>query len=211
MSKPKTEIIEPSKKRKARPMVTRGKPKFEMANEALMDIYDKTINVLNQAIKCGTTDLPLGLMALLLYADLLHGGAYTVPIQQRPFFMKKSGNSPYYQGEIHNTDASQGLLGWVLAVFGVTNPGPFVQEIMVDANVPHVFPKLLSDEAYAEFKTLLAHIATTDVFQNSASAVKTFVEAAATAETATAQAVKTMMPSPEQLKGLTALMSLIGV
>jgi hypothetical protein len=151
---------------------------FQIANEYLLRIYEKTIGVLETAIRSGSTDMPLGLLSFLVYVDMLHGGAYACPIEQRPFFMPKGAASPYDAGAIQNADASTGLLGFLASVLGVTNAGPLVQQVMKDANCPHKFPKLISDEAYAAFLVILSTAATTDAFKSVGTGVKTFVEAA---------------------------------
>ena len=174
-------------KRKTRVAFT-GKPTstFQTTNESLVRIYDLTVEMLREGIAKGSTNAPLGLISFMAYADLLHGGAYAAPINELPFFMKDPTRSKWYAGELENVDVPQGLGGWLGSVLGGLNAGPFVQEIVKDSNVPHVFPKLLSDESYAMLKAVFAWFTSTDLLKSAGTGVKTFVEAGKTiAETGT--------------------------
>jgi hypothetical protein len=198
-----TEDTKTTKKplRKRSTSTLKGKTAFQIANESLLRLYEITINVLKQAIQEGSVDMPLGLFALMVYTDILHGGAYACPVNQLPYYLSDPTKSPYYAGALNNTQANEGFLGWLIAVLGLTNPGNAVHEILVDANCPHIFPKLLSDEAYAAIKILFSQVATTDVFKSVGTGVKTYVEAAHEA----AKIPGEFMPSGEQLQALAKL------
>jgi hypothetical protein len=159
-------------------------------NEAILRLYETTLSVIEEGIKAGKACGAVGLMSLLMYADFLHGGAYAAPVNQRPFHMVDPTKSPYFAGELKNVDASTGFVGWLLNVFGVTNAGPLNQEIFVDANVPHVFPKVLSDDAYAMFIVFFANLSSQEVMQKAGTNLTTLVEAAGKAETVAAQTVR---------------------
>lgn len=200
---------EPKKTSKRAIAPAREKRAFEIANNSLIEIYDTTISMLLEGIRKGATDAPLGLLSLMLYADLLHGGSYTVPIQSRPYYLADPTQSKYYQGKIINTQASEGFIGWLLGNLGITNPGPLAQEVIIDSNVPHVFPKLISDEAYSYFMTVFGYIASTDIFKSAGTGVNTFVEAAAKATKAGTEAMNAMKPTEADIKTLDSLLKLL--
>jgi hypothetical protein len=193
------------------------KTRFQIAQESLLHLYDTTIGVLNQGIKTGATDQVEGLISFLVYCDILHGGAYTVPINLRPFSINNKSVSPYWAGgDLINKDAQQGLLGWLGSIFGAFNAGPLVQEIFENANVPHVFPKLISDETFALVKTTFAWFTSTDLLKSAGTGVTTFVEAANSIVSTQAEAAKTLSEAAknvgldaEQAKSLVALLGLI--
>jgi len=197
--------------RKARRITRELRPsrpltKFEGANTAIIRLYEDTLAVIEQGISAGKACGAVGLLSLLIYADFLHGGAYAAPINERPYHMKDPTKSPYYAGDIQMIDATHGFLGWLIAVFGVLNPGPLVQEIFLDANVPHVFPKLLSDDGYAAFLFVWAHLAGQDVMQKAGTNLTTMVEAGKKVVETAKQAI----PSRDELKNMTALFKLMG-
>lgn len=187
--------------RPARPLT-----KFEGANAAIIKLYEDTLAVIEQGISAGKACGAVGLMSLLIYADFLHGGAYTAPINLRPYHMKDPTKSPYYAGDIQMIDATQGFLGWLLSVFGVLNVGPLIQEIFLDANVPHIFPKLLSDDAFAAFMFVFGHLTSQDVMQKAGTNLTTMVEAGKKVVETAREAI----PSGEELKNMTALFKLLG-
>ena len=197
--------------RKARRITRELRPsrpltKFEGANTAIIRLYEDTLAVIEQGISAGKACGAVGLLSLLIYADFLHGGAYAAPINERPYHMKDPTKSPYYAGDIQMIDATHGFLGWLIAIFGVLNPGPLVQEIFLDANVPHVFPKLLSDDGYAAFLFVWAHLAGQDVMQKAGTNLTTMVEAGKKVVETAKQAI----PSRDELKNMTALFKLMG-
>lgn len=103
----------------------------------LVEVYKATIEVLGEAVKVGKTQPITGLIALRLYADLLHGGAYKVPAK----------DLPYYSGGAA-----------LVAVTDLTLPigaSEAQKEVMMNSETPHVFPKLLSDQAYFHLQDLL--------------------------------------------------------
>lgn len=188
--------------------LTKNASIFQTANEGILHLFDTAVSILNQGIAKGSVDMPLGILSLMLYADLLHGGAYTVPINQLPYHMLDPTTSPYYAGQIKNTGASEGLLGWLINVLGVTNAGPAVTELFDDGNVPHVLPKLISDQTFACFQILVASIGTTDIFKSAGTGVVTYVEAAHRA----AEIPKELtgaIPNQEQLSALMPLLKLL--
>lgn len=159
------------------PRPSRPLTKFEGANTAVLKLYEDTLAVIEQGIAAGKACGAVGLLSLLMYADFLHGGAYTAPINLRPYHMKEPWKSPYYAGDIQMIDATHGFFGWLMSVFGPLNVGPSVQEIFLDANVPHVFPKLLSDDSFAAFMFVFGHLSSQDVMQKAGTNLTTMVEA----------------------------------
>src|SRR5271157_983364 len=176
---------------------------FAISSAGILHVYDQIIDTLQLGIKAGNVDVPEGVLSLIMFADLLHGGAYAVGIDQRPHHMADPTSSQYYVNGLIQSDASQGFLGWLASVLGITNVGPYVQEIFEDANVPHVFPKMLSDDAYATILTLAAHSANTEIFKTLGTGITTYVEAAK-------QTVQTVGEAAEVgTKALTPLLKLI--
>lgn len=135
---------------------------LKISVDALVEIYNTTIGVLQEGITVGKTNAPLGLMAELAYFDLLHGGAYAAPQQLIPWHMKDRTKSPYYTGELQALPQGVGADNY--------------NEIMYDSNVPHVFPKLLSDETFGRIEITFAQAATIDFFKNFSTGVSTMVE-----------------------------------
>jgi hypothetical protein len=194
---PKTSITKSSK----------GKTNFQSTNEALVALYDKTISLLEEGIKKGATNSPLGLISFMAYIDLLHGGAYTVPITQRPFFINNKDSSPYWAPDLINQDAPQGLGGWLASILGGINAGPLVQEVFEDSSCPHVFPKLLSDEMYAVLKAVFAWFTSTDLLKEAGTGVQTFVEAGKTVVETTTKASESAVGTTKELMPLLGLLA----
>ena len=197
---------------------TRPLTKFEMANNAILKMYDATVAVLQEGIRQGTTNTPLGIISFMAYIDLLHGGAYAVPINQLPFFLEDKTKSPYYTGPLKNADMPQGAAGWLGSIFGGLNAGPLFQETMENANAPHIFPKLLSDQMYGYLKGIFAWFTSTELLKEAGTGVTTFVAAGAKAleavgklEESTGKAIQSATPSAEQINALMPLLALMGV
>ncbi|MGH7743902.1 MAG: hypothetical protein ACREQ5_03665 [Candidatus Dormibacteria bacterium] len=149
---------------------------LEMSVDALVDIYKANLNVTIEGIKAGKTNAPLGLMSELAYFDLLHGGAYAAPVNARPWYLKNPSSSKYFAGDVSAGLYAPGVLGWITGELAGTTAVFQANEILTDANVPHVFPKLLSDEAYAVLKILYNQAATTELFTKASTGVATLVE-----------------------------------
>lgn len=160
-------------------VVTR--PKY--STQEIYAIYDKALDILNVGVKSGVSNAPQGMTAMMLMADLLHGGAYAVPINQRPYYLTDRSQSPYYAGDIVNSRGSEtaGLGNFLQKLWGGDNiAGSLVEEVLVDANVPHVLPKISSDESFATYLVTYAQLSTTDLFKQGTGGMKTLVEAATT-------------------------------
>ncbi len=152
-----------------------GAEVLEINIKALVAIYNRTIEVVNTMMKGGKANAALSFFGTLIYADMLHGGAYACPINQRPYYVP---GSIYDAGDLKNL-AKEGLIDWVTQVFGGTGAKPtaLFDEVLVNANCPHIFPKLLSDEAYALTKLGLAYQGGVNLFEKSAQSLATLVEA----------------------------------
>jgi hypothetical protein len=110
--------------------------------DALVRLYEITVNVLNEGIKVGKNQPMTGLLAFMMFVDLLHGGAYKGKIQ----------DLPYYNG----TSAQE---------MGITFPDgatPEQKEAIMNANAPRIFPKLISDQVYFLYKEYVAKIFITE-------------------------------------------------
>jgi hypothetical protein len=186
-----------------------GKKSLAQANESLLNLYNTTMGMLEEGIKKGATNAPLGLISFLTYIDLLHGGAYATPINQRPFYMEDKRKSPYWAGNLQNLDVANGLGGFLASILGGLNAGPIVREVFEDSNVPHVFPKLLSDETYAVLKAIFCWFTTVDAFKTVSTGVSTFVEAVGRTTESIGKGVQSATPSEGQLKELLPLLSLL--
>lgn len=147
-----------------------------MSVDAFVKLYQSTIEILKTGIITGKTNAPLGLIHTLEYADFLHGGAYASPVNKIPFFMVNPSLSPYYAGELRNLPNPNSIGGYLALFFAGTNAEQNAIEVLMDGNVPHVLPKLLSDQAYAQIKILYSQAATTDLFKTASTGVKTLVE-----------------------------------
>ena len=70
-----------------------------------------------------------------------HGGAYAVPINQRPYFMSTPAESPYYAFDITNLP-NNSWVSRIQAFFGAPSGEQWASEVFMDANVPHVVSQL---------------------------------------------------------------------
>jgi hypothetical protein len=206
-----TEEPETRKRGRIRTLARPSTPKqpLAIANESVLALYNSTMGMLEEGIKKGATNAPLGLVSFLAYVDLLHGGAYAAPINQLPFFLADKTKSKYYAGDLQNLDVAQGLGGFLASLLGGLNAAPLVREVFENANVPHVFPKLLSDETYAILKAIFAWFTTVDAFKTVSTGVSTFVEATGRAVESAGRGVQAATPSAQQLKELLPLLSLL--
>jgi hypothetical protein len=189
-------------RKRVRTLTPSKKSLLESSTEAMLHIYDSTLRILEEGIKKGATNVTEGLMALMLYADILHGGAYKVEIDLQPYFMEHPEPSPFYAGNIKNSTGYQGLLGAILDLLGVTKGQSAVEEILQNANVPHIFPKIISDQTYAMFRVLNANLTTTDLFKSAGTGVTTFVEAGTAVVKAATEAEKAQLEVIEKLTKL---------
>lgn len=153
--------------------------------DALVTAYDKAINVTNEMMKGGKANTALSYFGVLYYGDLLHGGAYLCPINERPYFKGQiqggkflPGGTPYDPPDIQNLP-SQGLLDWIGGLFAGSagKPSALYDEVLVNANCPHVFPKLLSDESWGLTKLSLAYLGGTEFLKSAGTGINTLVEA----------------------------------
>ncbi len=143
------------------------------------ETYERVLPLMEKAIDSGKSNTVEGLIGLLGMFELLHGGAYAAPMNKRPYFMKNPKESKWYAGDVQN-QYSQGLLGFLAQAFSGQNGSALADEVLVNANVPHVLPKLISDEAYAMFRLLFAQASTTQLFQQAGTGLKSYTDAAST-------------------------------
>lgn len=183
--------------------------------DALVTVYKETISVTNNMMKGGKANTMLGYFGTLIYMDLLHGGAYACPINERPYYKGKvqtgnfyPGGTPYDPPDIHNLP-SEGIADWIASLFSGSGskPAALYDEILVNANCPHIFPKLLSDEAYGVGRLSLAYAAGTDLFKQAATGISTLVEAESNLIRATGEAIGEVGGALPKVSG--ALSSLI--
>jgi hypothetical protein len=153
--------------------------------DTLVRVYKETIDVAKKMMAGGKANVHLGYFGTLIYTDLLHGGAYACSIDERPYYhgsisggVFTPGGTPYDPQGLANLP-SQGILDWITQLFAGSGPSPakLFDEVLINANCPHIFPKLLSDEAYGLTKLGLAYAAGTDAFKNAATGIHTLVDA----------------------------------
>ena len=161
---------------------------YAKLTDKIVEVYNTTIAVLEKAIDSGSADAPLGMAALMMYADLLHGGAYTAPIGQRPYYLSDSSTSPYMVAP-----ADQNLGG--ISILGITTIPTDLEEILTDSNVPHVFPKLLSDESYGRVMVMMNQYLTVGLVKGVGTGLTTWVSAVKTA----ASIPSSIIPNPADL------------
>lgn len=113
---------------------------LEGMSEKAVEIYEDTLSVLEEGIRAGKNNPMLGYMSILVYADLLHGGAYSVPLTQQPYYTE---DRPF---SITIPPAS-GIGPPETRQIGFPAQATEAQmEIIANADVPHVFPKLITDQ-----------------------------------------------------------------
>ena len=180
-------------------------------NADIVTLFNSTLHMLEQTIISAKINPAQGILGMMMVADLLHGGAYTEPNNDRPFLV--GNKSKYYAGI--NMPANEAFpiagfnwldpIGSIMSIINAADENAVgaltTAEVYLNANVPHKFPKLLSDEAYAKILVsgsyIIHNIITAEAYQN----LHTFVEAsavpvktAAEALAETAQSVKSLAP-----------------
>ncbi len=203
---------------------TIGKTAFETTNQALVSMFHDTVHMLEETLKSGKLNPAQGLLGMMMVADLLHGGALTVANSERPYLV--GAKSKYYAklDAIGATDfypiRGLNILDIVGSYFGIQSDieenkvGQMITtEVYMNANCPHVFPKFLSDEAYAKVFVMAEFLSHSDVVIKTALGVKTFVEASAIPVSTLAGAVESVgkgieaaTPSGAQMKNLLPLL-----
>lgn len=177
----------------------------EKEDKFLLDIYKETLDVLKKGITSGAANVPLSVSCLDAYFDLLHGGALHPAkefggINSVPSYMAKIGatgnggstfdskkevDSPYYTGCTW-TDLEQDAFSITIPFGGGNVTVPQIgthdaQDILSNANVPTLFPKILSDQFMARWVLWRAQILTTLLLTSTitglGTGLKTFVQA----------------------------------
>jgi hypothetical protein len=166
------------KTEKQRIRKTRNTTSIQNANSALAELFTEVLSTLRKGIDVGNVNMPEGLISTMILADLLHGGAYAAPFNELPYYLVDPSLSKYWSGNTAtNEGAANGLLGILADVFGVQNADNTFREINQNSNVPHVLPKLLSDQTFAKivatFQWLTTQLAFTAGVTNVATLVKT--------------------------------------
>lgn len=140
-----------------------------------IELYEANLHLLESGMSVGKTNAPVGLQAFFEYSDMMHGGAYASPVGKIPFFMADPTKSKWYAGELRNLP-QEGLASYLAKFFSGTDSESAATEIIMDGNVPHVFPKFLSDQAYAAVRVSFGQAVTTDLFKTASTGVSTLVE-----------------------------------
>lgn len=144
-------------------------------------MLSQTLPLVEDGIKAGVANVPVALISINTLNDLMHGGAYSKPINELPYFAPDfntttgSPSSIYNPGGIQNLYA-QGVGGWLAQIASGNNGASLADEVLWNSKVPHVLPKLMSDQAYAMNKLLLAQAATGTLFTQAATGLKTLSE-----------------------------------
>jgi hypothetical protein len=207
--------------RKTRPLrAPKKEPPAETALEgttnAILHMFDRAVHLLEATLTAGKVNPAQGLFGMIMISDLLHGGAYVGPAADRPALGGKA--SKYYQDisitkpDLYPLTGFNILdpLGSFFNIIGEATTTVYAQsivtEIYLNANVPHKFPKLLSDEAYARIQIMAAYLSHSAYVKENANGIKTLVEASAIPVETLSKAAQRVMPSGEQLKELKALL-----
>lgn len=157
--------------------------------EKLLDSYVGTVR---ENIRTGGVNGAQGLIGEMIWADLLHGGAYRwdYPV----------GRLPYYNQNVVGalSFTTNPIVGAVYSVLGATStftipdgyPGAGVTvtmpsgastlqlEVLSDGYVPHILPKLLSDQTYIQVMERCGQLLNIAEFNTLGTGVQTWVEAA---------------------------------
>jgi hypothetical protein len=185
---------------------------LKVSVDALVDIYKATIEVLHEGISVGKADGPVGLMSFKVFCDLLHGGAYAAPINLLPHYAPDPTQSPYYAGKLQNL-IPQTWLSWLAQSTAGESATDMMNEVLEDANVPHVLPKLLSDPAYAQINLAFAQVLSADIFLKGTTGLSTLVEGVGKGVAGiegTGRTGRTTTLTAKQARDLNALLSLVG-
>jgi hypothetical protein len=146
-------------------------------------ISKESLGILQKGISAGTANGALGLLSLMAYVDLLHGGPYR--------WGTRIAQLPYYTPEVQNQlGFTTPQAGFFLSALGrganITVPGGVVSlplgastlqaEVILNGDVPRTLPKLLSDQAYIQIMERAGQLLNTVLLQNIGTGVSTFVE-----------------------------------
>jgi hypothetical protein len=198
-------MTEKPKKTPKQKKPSKGANTLESVNANIVTIFQTTVHMLEETLRAGKLNPAEGLLGMVMIADLMHGGAYTVPNSDRPALVGKY--SPYYGGDQIIFAVTGGTDFYPVAGFNIfdifsslfttaeasleTNVGQAIAaEVYANANVPHLFPKLLSDEAYAKILVMSLYMAHSEIVLKNATAARTFVEGESKLVTAEAGALK---------------------
>jgi|SRR5208337_1112197 len=191
--------------RSTRASAAKTKSLLERSSAQLVQLFNTTIGMLKETIKTGKLNPAQNILGMMIIADLMHGGAYAAPMYQRPF--SAGSKSPYFLSQITVPSADiypiEGAATWdwsplnmilnILApVTTTTSAQQLIAEVYANADVPHVLPKILSDEAYANIRVLMCYLAHTTLVKEKGLGITTFVEAETKEITAGAAAFKTV-------------------
>lgn len=165
-----------------------SKEKIELVQwgvERVKEIYLKALDVLNNSISQTKAYPMVGQIGAQNLADLLHGGAYRADVWDLPYYQ------PSVQQQL--TFATNPIGEIILGVIGTSYPitlpnGKVIQlpggakpeqvEVIVNSSVPHVLPKLLSDQQYYLMKEWDSLFLDVDVVKSAASSINVLVEGA---------------------------------
>jgi hypothetical protein len=213
---------DPKKKAKQtkKPKLT-GKTIFDTTNQALVEMFNTTANLISKILDTGKTNPAQGLLGTILVADLLHGGALACANSERPYLVGKAskyfgttklGAVDFFPIPGFNLlDPFSSILQGIEGLAETQVGGQIVAEVYMNANCPTRFPKLLSDEAYSKILLFALYMSHTEVFRSMATGIKTFVEGNAIQMKATGELFKDVAGSTKDLKPLLSLLESEGV
>ena len=215
--KKERKIIVRDKARENRDLFDFGANILNINVKAFIEIYKKTINILREGISQGKTNVPLSLMSFMLYADLLHGGNYACPINLLPHYIEDKEKSPYYAGKL--IVQGKALFDYLSEFFQGSSAFETILEVLEDANCPHIFPKLLSDPAYAQLKMAFAQSMTSEFWLKGTTGLKTLVEGVSTVsrgigereETTTSKRAVSQKGASEEITSKVAMRGLLAL
>jgi len=137
---------------------------------ALIDVVNATFDVIKAGVRGGQASHHLALLHSLLFADLLHGGAYKAPIRTLPYY--QPGNWVNAAGIALTWSGDKSNLPLIFPVGAAIED----QEAIINGDVPHVLPKLIKDITWGTVHGWVNKFNTIEAIGNAATAVSTIVE-----------------------------------
>jgi hypothetical protein len=179
---------------KTKKLVKREKPTagiktLPSVNANIVTLFNSTLHMLEQTIMSAKMNPAQGILGMMMVADLLHGGAYTVRMGNRPALV--GSKSTYYDKENLPPAEQFPISGWnwldpIGSIFQIFQGADesiigaqMASEVYLNGNVPHKFPKLISDEVYAKILVSGFYLIHQSVCTIGMQNFKTYVEASA--------------------------------
>lgn len=137
---------------------------------ALLNALNITFDVIKAGVRGGQASHHLALLHSLLFADILHGGAYKAPVRSLPYY--QPGNWTNVNGIELSWTGNQSELPLLFPVGAAIED----QEAIINGDVPKLLPKIISDITYGTVRGWVNKFNTIEAIGNAATAVSTIVE-----------------------------------